>query len=258
MFDAGPRISDHVSATTPGVTLLPKHIGMVGVGSIGSSLCYRQLFRLAYQQLPPDQHPTLSIHNLPLSRYLEAVERDDWHQVASLLRQSTETLASIGAELCFTPDNMVQHALQLVTHGSPVPWVSMAEIVAEAVARDSRQRVGIIGTPIVTSGSTYQTHLGVRGVRICKPSAEDTERMRQITLTELAYGFISETSLKHLRQAVDRMGEGGCDAVIFGCSESPLLSEHAGWSLPTYDSCQLVAAEVLRRACDPAPVSLSR
>lgn len=235
---------------------MPKHIGMVGVGSIGSALCYRQLFRLAYQQLPPDRHPVLSVHNLPLSRYLEAVERDDWHQVAALLKQSTELLAAMGAELCFTPDNMVQHALQLVTHGSPIPWVSMAEVVAEAVARDSRTRVGIIGTPIVTSGSTYQAHLGVRGVRICKPSPEDMQRMRQITLSELAYGFITEASLDHLRQAVDRMRDCGCDSVLFGCSESPLLSEHTGWSLPTYDSCQLVAAEVLKRACEPGTPSL--
>lgn len=75
--------------------------------------------------------------------------------------------------------------------------------------------------------------------------------MGQITLSELAYGFISQASLDLLRQAVDRMRRSGCDAVLFGCSESPLLSEHPGWSLPTYDSCQLVAAEVLKRACQP-------
>lgn len=224
---------------------------MVGVGSIGSALCHRELVRLAFQTLPPDQHPTVSIHSLPLKSYLDAVERDDWRQVAGLLRQSADLLAAMGAQVCFTPDNMVQHALPMVTHGSPVQWVSMPEVVAQSVADDKRQRVGIIGAPIVTSGSTYQAHLGVLGVRIAKPEERDARRIGEIVVSELAWGVYRDEAHQHLLAAVDRMREAGCDAVLFGCSESPLLTERGGWSLPTYDASALVAREVLRVATAP-------
>ncbi|GAB4383218.1 MAG: hypothetical protein Kow0022_02530 [Phycisphaerales bacterium] len=227
---------------------VPTHIGMVGVGSIGTALCYRQLFRLASETLAPNQHPELSIHNLPLAGYLDAVHRNDWHTVASMLRRSSDLLASIGAELCFTPDNMVQHALPMVMHSSRVPWVNMAEVVSAAVASSGHQRVAIIGTPIVTSGSTYQTHLGVRGVRVYRPSAEDADRIGRIVLSELANGFLSDRSHAELTEIVSRMRDDGCDAVLFGTSEAPLLTERGGWSLPTFDSCEIVAAEALRLA----------
>lgn len=231
---------------------MPKHIGMVGVASIGSALCYRHLFRIAGQTLPPDQHPPFSVFNLPWHRYLEAVQRDDWRAVAALLHQSAETLAAIGAEICFTPDNMVQYALPLVTRSSPIPWVNMAEVVADSVASGGHRRVGIIGTSIVMSGSTYQAHLGVKGIHITKPAPDDVSTIERIILSELAFGFISESALSELQRIVDRMGEDGCDAVLFGCSEAALLSERGGWSLPTYDSSVLVAREVLRLATEDA------
>lgn len=195
----------------------------------------------------------LSVHNLPLAGYLDAVHHDDWHLVASLLRRSSDLLAAMGAEVCFTPDNMVQHALPLAMHGSPVPWVNMAEVVSQVVASQGHQRVAIIGTPIVTSGSTYQAHLGVRGVRVYRPSQEDAERIGRIVLTELANGFLAESSHLELSDTVTRMRDDGCDAVLFGCSEAPLLTERGGWCLPTFDSCEIVAAEALRLSSNGLP-----
>jgi len=230
---------------------LPLHIGMVAVSPVGASLCNRQIFRLAREMITTGEHPTVTIHNIPFARYIAAVRADDWVTVAAMLRQSASILAAAGAEICFTPDNMVQHAIPMVATTSAIPWVNMADRVADAIAADSRAVVGIIGTTIVTSGSTYQATLGMRGIKIHKPTDDEAGIAERIIFQELAYGRVLPDSLHALRSIALSMRDRGCDALLFGCSEGPALEEGGDWPLPTYDACTIVAGEVLRRACEP-------
>jgi aspartate racemase len=45
-----------------------------------------------------------------------------------------------------------------------------------------------------------------------------------------------------------RMKKEGCDAVILGCTEIPLIMNDANSPLPTLDSTRLLARAALRRA----------
>jgi len=46
-------------------------------------------------------------------------------------------------------------------------------------------------------------------------------------------------------------GEEGCDAVVLGCTEIPLIMSDANSPLPTLDSTRLLARAALRRATQP-------
>lgn len=231
---------------------MARHIGMVGISPTGAALCYRQIFRHARTRLDPREHPRLTVTSLPLIDFVDAVHAGDWHRVGSLLRLGADALAAAGAELCFTPDNVVQHAIPLISRHSSIPWISMAETVADHLARDGRTVVGILGTRNVTSGSTYQAHLGLRGIRIHKPHDAEADIIERIVLTELVHGSVSTQSTQALHTIVEQMGQRGCDAVLFGCSEAPILVEQGNWALPTYDACDIIARHVLEASIGPA------
>ena len=134
----------------------------------------------------------VSIYNIPLALYIQAVRSDNWRLVGQMLRESAQKLADIGAEFCFTPDNAVQHAVQLADVNSPIPWIKMTDAVADSIARDERKVVGVLGTKYVTSGSVYQTDLGIKGIKMVRPSDEDAELLDTIIFEELIYGGICE------------------------------------------------------------------
>jgi aspartate racemase len=148
-----------------GTSHVAKHIGIAAVSPEGSALCYREIFRYASRIMGERGHPRVTIHNEPLEAYVDAVRRDDWHTVGELLLKSARLLAAAGAEFCIVPDNLMQHGVHLAESLSPIPWLTMIELVSERVARDGRRSVGLIGTKMVMFGSTYQTHLGIRGSR---------------------------------------------------------------------------------------------
>lgn len=227
---------------------MTKHIGIVGVSPEGASLCYKQLFRHAAVMLEPHLHPVVSVHNLPLAQYVEAVRRDDWLQVANMLKDSAERLASIGAEFCFTPDHAVQHAVQLAETNSPVPWLKMTNAVAARIKKDKRQTVGVIGTTFVTLGSAYQTDLGVRGIKLVRPSDDDARELDRIIFDELVYGIIEDDSRKLTLEIICRLAERGCEGVILGSSEAPLLITPEHCDMPLYNASDIMAEQALRHA----------
>jgi aspartate racemase len=57
----------------------------------------------------------------------------------------------------------------------------------------------------------------------------------------------------YFQQVIDRMKGEGCDAVVLGCTEIPLIVSDANSALPTLDSTRLLARAALRRATGQAP-----
>ncbi|MBO6514499.1 MAG: amino acid racemase [Phycisphaerales bacterium] len=227
---------------------MTKHIGIVAVSPEGAASCYRQLFRHASVKLPADQHPVVSIYNIPLALYIQAVRSDNWRLVGQMLRESAQKLAEIGAEFCFTPDNAVQHAVQLADVSSPIPWIKMTDAVADRIARDERTKVGVIGTKYVTSGSVYQTDLGIKGIKLVRPSDEDAEILDKIIFEELIYGSICDNSRRQVMEIVERLAELGCEGLILGCSEAPLMISTTTSPLPLYDASDIIAERAMEFA----------
>jgi aspartate racemase len=227
---------------------VPRHIGIVGVSPEGTALCYREIFRHAAKLIGDRGHPTVTIHNEPLERYLDAVLRDDWHAVGELLVRSAKSLAGCGAEFCIVPDNLMQHGVHLAEGASPIPWLTMTDLVAKAVARDSRKVVGLIGTKMVMFGSTYQTALGLKGVQVLIPGQVDAEGLNTIIFRELVFGVVRKESQTRLLEVVRRLSNQGCEAVVLGCSEAPLLISQENSPLPVYDATDLLAEGAVRFA----------
>lgn len=231
---------------------MPRHIGIVGVSPEGTALCYREIFRHAAKLIGDRGHPTVTIHNEPLERYVDAVLKDDWHTVGELLVRSAKALAGCGAEFCIVPDNLMQHGVHLAEGASPIPWLTMTDLVAKAVAKDQRKVVGLIGTKMVMFGSTYQTALGLKGVQVLIPDQADAEGLNTIIFRELVYGVVRKDSQGKVMDVVRRLSESGCEAVVLGCSEAPLLINQDNSPLPVYDATDLLAEGAVRFAIGAA------
>ncbi len=225
---------------------MSRRVGIVAVSPEGAALCYRQIFRHASRLLSPDEHPVVCLHNLPLAGYVRAVRAGDWETVGGLLRESADVLASCGAEVCFTPDNAVQHGVHLASATSPVPWLNMTELVAKALERDRREVVGVIGTSVVTKGSAYQTHLGMQGIKVVAPSDEDVAALDEVIYGELAYGRVTSEAKRSVLGVIEALRDRGCDGVILGCSEAPLVVGSDESALPVYDASDILAEGAVR------------
>jgi aspartate racemase len=148
------------------------------------------------------------------------------------------------------PDNTIHQALPLVGARSPLPWLHIAEVVAaEAVARGFR-RLGLTGTRWLVDSEVYPEALAARGLACVRPTETERDDMHRIIMDELVYGRFEERSVARFQEVIGRMKDEGCEAVILGCTEIPLIIGDANSALPTFDSTRLLARAALRRAVE--------
>jgi aspartate racemase len=83
------------------------------------------------------------------------------------------------------------------------------------------------------------------------PEARDREIIDGIIFSELVKGLFTDESRDYFQQAIWRLKKRGCDAVVLGCTEIPLIVSPKHSPLPTLNSTRLLARAALRRATNP-------
>jgi len=225
-----------------------EHIGIVACSAEGAALCYKTICIEGARLLGPHAHPEVSMHTPSLADYVTCLERGDLPGVADLMVASAEKLAKIGADFLICPDNTIHEALPLVLPRSPLPWLHIAEVVAAEAAARGFRRLGITGTRWLVDSEVYPQALTARGLAYLRPTAAERDETNRIIMEELVYDKFHPGSVAYFQHVLARMKEEGCDAVILGCTEIPLIISDANASLPTLDSTRLLARAALRRA----------
>jgi aspartate racemase len=205
----------------------------------------------------PHGHPEVSMHTHSLAEYMECIYRDDWKGVGELMLSSAGKLAKIGADFLICPDNTIHQALPMIEARSPVPWLHIAEVVAEEAQRRGFRRIGLTGTRWLVESEIYPEKLARCGLEYLRPSGEEREAINRIIFDELVRGVVRPEAVVTFQGIIGRMKAMGADAVVLGCTEIPLLMNDTNSPLPTLDSTRLLARAALRRAVDePSPEPL--
>jgi aspartate racemase len=191
-------------------------------------------------------HPEVTMHTLPLHAYLDLIDRDDWEGVAGLMSRSGAALARAGAEFLICPNNTLHLAYDHVK--ATIPWLHIADAVASEAARRRFRRVGVLGTRRVMESPLYSQRLGILGIEPVIPDEYDRARIQHLIQTELIAGQSTQSSRTFLQRVIDRLQAQGCDAVILGCTELPLLLRPEDSALPVLDSTRLLAQAAIRSA----------
>jgi aspartate racemase len=227
---------------------MTRHIGIVACSAEGAALCYRTLCTEGSQLLGPHAHPEVSMHTHSLADYMKCIYRDDWQGVAELMLSSAEKLAKIGADFLICPDNTIHRALHYVQPRSPLPWLHIAEVVAATAAERGYRRLALTGTRWLVDSNVYPEKLAARGLEYLRPNDAEREEINRIIFDELVYGVFKPAAIAYFQRVMYRMKDQGCDAVVLGCTEIPLIMNDSNSPLPTLDSTRLLARAALRRA----------
>lgn len=224
------------------------HIGIVACSAEGAALCYRTICTEAPAALGGHEHPQISLHGHSLQAYVECLERGDWDGVAELMADSAERLARAGAAFAICPDNTIHTALPLVEPRSPIPWLHIADVVAGEAARRGFRNAGLLGTKWLVASEVYPERLARRGTGCVRPTQEQRYEIDRIIMDELVRGVRRPESVAYVRRTIDDLRARGCDTVILGCTELPLVVDDANSALPVLDSTRLLARAALEHA----------
>jgi aspartate racemase len=228
-------------------------IGIVACSAEGAALCYRTIACEGRGLLGEHAHPEIILHTIPLADYMVGIRAGDWEAVGALMLRSLQVVASAGAAFAICPDNTIHQALPLIRGRSPIPWLHIAEEVAREARKRGFRRIAITGTKYLMTGPVYPDAFAAAGLEHRIPKADQRERIDDIIFSQLVYGDLREESRDYFNRVIGGLRDQGCDAVVLGCTEIPLLVRPDDCPLPTLDSTRLLARAALRASVEGLP-----
>ncbi len=227
---------------------MAQHIGIVGCSAEGASLCYRTICHEGERLLGPNAHPEVTMHTQALADYMRRIHRGDWQSVGEMMLTSANKLEQAGADFLICPDNTIHQAFRFVELRSPLPWLHIAEVVADEAVKRGFKRIGLLGTKWLVESEVYPEKLTARGLKFLRPALPEREEISRIIMDELVHGVIRPESVAYCQTVIEGFKAQKCDAVILGCTEIPLILNDSNSPLPTLDSTRLLALAALHRA----------
>ena len=192
------------------------------------------------------KHPEVSLHIIPLAHYMRHLDRGEHAHIAELMLESAHKLASIGAQMLISPDSSVHAAMPFVLPKSPLPWLSVSEVVAEAALIAGYKKLGLLGTNWVIDSGVYQQTLAAYQMECLTPPSSTTEAIDDIMVSEMFQDVHKIESFRFLQAAAQELRKQGCEAIILGTSEMSLMLTTENLGLPVLSPAKLLAQEALR------------
>jgi aspartate racemase len=227
-----------------------KHIGIIAGSAEGAALCYRTICLEAPAIMGEHNHPEITMNSAPMAKHMGPIRAGDWQTVAEILLASAQKVAQAGADFAICPDNTYHQAFKYLIPRSPIPWLHIAEVVAEEARRLGYVRLGILGTKYLAQSPVYPEALERFGIESRIPDEADRNKINDIIFKELVNGIFPEKSRLYLNEVTDKLKREGCDAVVLGCTEIPIIVRPDDCPLPTLDSTRLLATAALKRALE--------
>jgi len=233
---------------------MKNRIGILAHSGEGAALCFLECIHEGEDRLGPHVHPDIVMDIEPMGPVLDAWEMRDYAPIVTMFRRQAARLRDAGAAFWVCPDNTAHIAFEAMTEPLPLPGLHIAEIVAEQAAARGFRQIGITGTRWTMEGPVYPGAFTRRGLAFVTPPEDDKAAIQAMIFDELVRGKVTDSARRRLAQAVEGLKGQGCDAVVLGCTELPMLLNEQNSPLPPLDSTRLLARAAVDVALGSRPL----
>ena len=224
-------------------------IGLVGGMSWESSLEYYRLLNTGVEERLGGLHSAkVVLSSIEFAELTDMQRREDWDAAGALLAGAARGVQAAGADLVLMCTTSFHVVADQVEAAIDVPFLHLAEVVADAAKAQNLTKVGLIGTAFTMSRSFFTDRIASHGVDVVVPEERHHETVDRIVYDELVHGKVLDTSRTTVVSLIDELWDAGAQGVILGCTELELLVHQADSELPVFPCTTLHVQAALDRA----------
>jgi amino-acid racemase len=221
-------------------------IGILGGMTWHSSIEYYRLVNTLVNERVGGNHTARCVlYSVDQGVVDELMAAGRWEDAGKLLAADAEALERAGADVFILGCNSMHNAWETIVAGLSIPCIHIGDATADALARDGRTRVGLLGTRYTMELLWLRGKLEGRGIEVLLPGEDDRERINRSVFDEFSHGVFSDETRAYYVDVIDRLD---ADAIVLGCTEIGLLLRPGDVEAPTYDTAYHHAVAVVDAA----------
>ncbi len=217
-----------------------KTLGLIGGTSWHSTQEYYKLInQLTEAQIgTPPINPPLYIHSLSI----DLMRRQDWDEIQNYYMQVSEKLEEAGAQALIICANTPHKVIPFVQPEISIPFLHIADAIGKEAKSRGLKKLGLLGTdPVANEGFIKDRVTDQFEVEVIVPAGEGQELVHGIIVDELTQGIFRDETKEKLIQQMESLKSGGCDGIILGCTELPIILKKEDFDLAMLETTRLHA-----------------
>lgn len=226
-----------------------KKIGLIGGMSYESTKDYYDIINKEVNKILGGSHSAeiylYSFDYQVLDDYLHHGEMD---QVAKRVCDAAIKLEQAGAEMILILANTIHLVADDVKKQIHVPLVHIVESTQEAILSLGMKKVGLLGTKFTMESDLYPSILEKSGIQVLIPSKEQRDFIHHTIYTELIVGKLLNDSRNKFIEIIHDLVAQGCEGIILGCTEIPLLIKQEDVPIPLFNTTKIHAISAVKKA----------
>ncbi len=220
-----------------------KTIGILGgMGPEATAELYLRIIRIFQQQFGAkydDDFPEIIIVNLPIPDVVEIIDN---MEVEQMLIAGVKKLENAGADFIAIPCNTINYFFSQMQNAVRIPILNLLQKTAAEVIENKFQKIGILATEMTIQTNIYGAVL--KEVQLLVPEIKKQKAITNIIMNILA-GNKYQADIDFLQELIARFKNIGCEKIILGCTELPLLIKNAD----AIDTIDILAKAIVKEAC---------
>jgi aspartate racemase len=158
-----------------------------------------------------------------------------WEDAGRVLAVDAKAVEAAGADVFGLACNTLHHVWETIVADVNIPSIHIGDALADALARDGRERVALLGTSATMTLPFMRDRILARGIEVVTPAAATHARIDQTIFDEFTRGVFSDETRRFY---IETIGGLDVDAVAFACTEIGLLVEPDDVEVPVYDTAR--------------------
>ncbi len=224
-------------------------IGLVGGMSWESSLEYYRLLNLGVEQRLGGLHSArIVMSSVEFHELTELQRAGRWDDVAEVLAEAAKGLEAAGADMLLMCTTAFHTVADRVEAAVDIPFVHLADVVADACKARGLGSVGLIGTSFAMQQPFFADRIASHGLQVVVPDGSRHDSIDRIIYGELVHGKVLDTSRRAVVGVIEELWDAGAEGVILGCTELELLVKQADSEVPVFPCTTLHVEAALDRA----------
>lgn len=221
-----------------------KTIGLIGGMSWESTITYYEILnKTVIEALGGFHSSKIMMYNVDFAELEANMSSGNWDGNAKILTDAAKNLEKAGADFIVIATNTMHKLVPQIEKEINVPILHIADATANAIKRDGRKKIALLGTKFTMTQDFIKERLIAAGLEVIIPGDKDIELVNDVIFNELCLGKVIDSSREEYKRIIKELGEQGAEGVILGCTEIGMLISDKDSSLPVYDTTLIHARE---------------
>lgn len=229
-----------------------KTIGLIGGMSWESSKVYYEMVNTMVKEKLGGSH---SCKSIMISVDFAEIERlsfaNQWEEIGDMMSKCARQLQQAGADVILLCTNTIHLVSERIVASIDIPFLHIAHTTGQEIKHQQINKVGLLGTKF-TMEKTFYTDLLKNDFEIetVVPEEADRQIIHDMIYQELVNGRFSNESKAICKEVIQRLIDRGCQGVILGCTELPILMSGVDLPAPTFDTGKIHAEAAVNWALE--------